>query len=112
MESEILPSGGADSLPEIIGLDEKKSPADIEVTSATSNDEAAKIYIPDDAEEFIDPRLADYPISLVAMTVDLHNDFSCVLFFGALFISSMLIFALIASLSSHFASGSFQHSGS
>ena len=31
-------------------------------------------YIPNDNEEFIDPRLADYPIPLVAKTVDLHND--------------------------------------
>lgn len=32
------------------------------------------LYIPDDNEIFIDPRLADYPIPLVAKTVDLHND--------------------------------------
>ena len=31
-------------------------------------------YIPDDNEEFIDPRLRDYPIPLVAKTVNLHND--------------------------------------
>lgn len=33
-----------------------------------------KIYIPDDNDEFIDPRLKDYPIPLVAKTVDLSND--------------------------------------
>lgn len=33
-----------------------------------------KIYIPDDKDEFIDPRLKNYPIPLVAKTVDLHND--------------------------------------
>ncbi|KXS99658.1 hypothetical protein AC578_9918 [Pseudocercospora eumusae] len=31
-------------------------------------------YVPRDDEEFIDPRLKDYPIPLVAKTVDLHND--------------------------------------
>lgn len=41
-------------------------------------DEAAKIYVPDETEEFIDPRLKDYPIPLVAKTVDLHNDFKLV----------------------------------
>jgi len=40
-----------------------------------SVDEYAKIYVPDDSEEVIDPRLADYPVPLVAKTVDLHNDF-------------------------------------
>lgn len=38
-------------------------------------DSATKIYVPDDTEEFIDPRLKDYPIPLVAKTVDLHNNF-------------------------------------
>ncbi len=56
-------------------LDEKQ--ADIEVVSERANDsdsdEAAKIYVPDDSDEFIDPRLKDYPIPLVAKTVDLHN---------------------------------------
>lgn len=37
--------------------------------------DAAKIYVPADDEEFIDPRLKDYPVKLVAKTVDLHNDF-------------------------------------
>ena len=30
--------------------------------------------VPDDNDEFIDPRLKDYPIPLVAKTVDLRND--------------------------------------
>lgn len=33
-----------------------------------------EIYVPGDSEEVIDPRLKDYPIPLVAKTVDLHND--------------------------------------
>ena len=37
-------------------------------------EEHKKFYIPDDNEEFIDPSLSDYPIPLVAKTVDLHND--------------------------------------
>lgn len=36
--------------------------------------ESNDAYIPNDDEEFIDPRLSDYPIPLVAKTVDLHND--------------------------------------
>jgi hypothetical protein len=68
-------------------LDEKKQhfnekTADIEVNSERADseyeDDAAKIYVPDENEEFIDPRLKDYPIPLVAKTVDLHNDFSYV----------------------------------
>lgn len=45
------------------------------LSSDTIIDEAAKIYVPDEKEEVIDPRLKDYPIPLVAKTVDLHNDF-------------------------------------
>lgn len=48
------------------------------LSSDTIIDEATKIYIPDESEEFIDPRLKDYPIPLVAKTVDLHNDFKSV----------------------------------
>lgn len=59
-------------------LDEKKA-GDFETISGQDNssdyDDAAKIYVPDDNEEFIDPRLKDYPVPLVAKTVDLHNDF-------------------------------------
>lgn len=46
--------------------DEKKG-ADVEVTEGG-------VYVPDDSEEFIDPRLKDYPVPLVAKTVDLYND--------------------------------------
>jgi hypothetical protein len=45
-------------------------------TDYSDFDDPSKIYVPDDSEEFIDPRLADYPEPLVAKTVDLHNDFS------------------------------------
>lgn len=47
-----------------------------EETSSQSLGEVngAETYIPDDSEEYIDPRLKDYPIPLVAKTVDLHND--------------------------------------
>jgi len=59
-------------------LDEK-NPDNFEAISGQDNgsdyDDAAKIYVPDDNEEFIDPRLKDYPVPLVAKTVDLHNDF-------------------------------------
>lgn len=58
---------------------DEKHPDDIEVVSNDSPDsdydEAAKIYVPEDTEEFIDPRLKDYPVPLVAKTVDLHNNF-------------------------------------
>lgn len=33
----------------------------------------AEVVIPDDDDEFIDPRLKDYPVPLVAKTVDLHD---------------------------------------
>ena len=47
----------------------------IEDSSSTElNEESRKIYIPHDDEDFIDPRLSNYPIPLVAKTVDLHND--------------------------------------
>jgi hypothetical protein len=33
------------------------------------------IYVPDDDhDEFVDPRLKDYPVPVVAKTVSLHND--------------------------------------
>ncbi|CAK7200166.1 hypothetical protein SEUCBS139899_002857 [Sporothrix eucalyptigena] len=61
-------------------ISEKKINDDdaIEVASITANsiiEDAAKPYIPADDEVVIDPRLIDYPIPLVAKTVDLHNDF-------------------------------------
>lgn len=36
--------------------------------------DAAEVVIPNEDAELIDPRLKDYPIPLVAKTVDLHND--------------------------------------
>lgn len=59
-------------------IDEKSSDDNIDGASAGQEhtDETSKIYVPDEAEEFIDPRLKDYPIPLVAKTVDLHNDFN------------------------------------
>lgn len=51
---------------------EKKGYSDIEINpmSASVDDfdvnSATKIYVPGDDEEFIDPRLKDYPIPLVA----------------------------------------------
>ncbi|KAK3319793.1 oligopeptide transporter 6 [Cercophora scortea] len=61
-------------------FDEKKDVDDIEVASEraveSDYDDAAKIYVPADNEEYIDPRLKDYPVPLVAKTVDLHNDFN------------------------------------
>ncbi|KAG6357961.1 hypothetical protein INS49_013844 [Diaporthe citri] len=57
---------------------DEKNP-DIEVVSTgpdSDYDDAAKIYVPEDNEEFVDPRLKDYPVPLVAKTVDLHNDFN------------------------------------
>ncbi|KAK0725295.1 oligopeptide transporter 6 [Lasiosphaeris hirsuta] len=61
--------------------DEKRT-SDIEVASASDNvvgsdyDDAAKIYVPDENDDVIDPRLKDYPVPLVAKTVSLHNDFN------------------------------------
>lgn len=43
-------------------------------SSCELDEESRKPYIPNDNEEFIDPRLSDYPIPLVAKAVDLHND--------------------------------------
>ncbi|KAH8884723.1 oligopeptide transporter 6 [Thozetella sp. PMI_491] len=73
--SQPRPANNEKTLP----LNEKHD-RDIEVASEQGNasdfDDAAKIYVPTDTEEFIDPRLKDYPIPLVAKTVDLHNDFN------------------------------------
>lgn len=45
-----------------------------EVTAVLEDtqDSPLKVYVPDDNDEFIDPRLKDYPIPLVAKCVDLH----------------------------------------
>lgn len=60
----------------------EKNAVDVDISSDRSRghddsdvDEYAKHYTPDDSEEWIDPRLANYPVPLVAKTVDLHNDF-------------------------------------
>lgn len=48
----------------------EKKALDIEIEAVDSHDSdtnsATKIYVPDDNDEFIDPRLKDYPIPLVA----------------------------------------------
>lgn len=57
-------------------LDEKHPDIEVASTGPDSDfDDAAKIYVPEDNEDVIDPRLKDYPVPLVAKTVDLHNDF-------------------------------------
>ena len=50
--------------------------AEIEAASISYSDELdpLKVIVPDDEDEFIDPRLKNYPVPLVAKTVDLHND--------------------------------------
>lgn len=61
----------------------EKNSAGMEVNSldqSSDSGDAAKVYVPDEDEELIDPRLKDYPIPLVAKTVDLHNDFRSVCF--------------------------------
>lgn len=63
-------------------LDEKVDAHDIEVAPgyiAEKDVAFAEIpigegVIPDDKDHFIDPRLKDYSVPLVAKTVDLHND--------------------------------------
>jgi hypothetical protein len=58
-------------------LSEKKG-LDVEIDAVDSNDFSDipddKIIIPEENDVVIDPRLKDYPIPLVARTVDLHND--------------------------------------
>lgn len=55
-----------------------KKTADIEIEAVDSNDfqdiSDEKLIVPEENDIFIDPRLKDYPIPLVAKTVDLHND--------------------------------------
>lgn len=38
------------------------------------NDVGETIHVPSDDEGVIDPRLKDYPVTMVARTVHLHND--------------------------------------
>jgi hypothetical protein len=58
-------------------LSEKKG-LDVEIDAVDSNDfndiPDDKVFIPDESDVVIDPRLKNYPIPLVAKTVDLHND--------------------------------------
>ena len=58
-------------------ISEKKT-GDIEIEAIETNDfediSSEKIVIPGENDICIDPRLKDYPIPLVARTVDLHND--------------------------------------
>ncbi|KAL8404602.1 hypothetical protein RB594_009451 [Gaeumannomyces avenae] len=72
-------AGGGDAPKKKPSMDEKHAD-DLEISSAgdreSTYDEADKIIVPDDSDEFIDPRLKDYPVKLVAKTVSLHNDFS------------------------------------
>lgn len=56
---------------DIEGISERAD-SDIDLGDTT------KIYVPGEDEEYIDPRLKNYPITLVAKTVDLHNDFEYV----------------------------------
>ncbi|KAF8856294.1 OPT superfamily oligopeptide transporter [Acephala macrosclerotiorum] len=68
-----IQSSSEDALPQ---FSEKKN-HDIEIDAVEPDyDDLStdKIYVPGEDEEFIDPRLKDYPIPLVAKTVDLHND--------------------------------------
>lgn len=74
---EIDPAETGEVHPVAHTMDEKQP---VEKTVFDSTDEiiesAGKIYVPGEEEEFVDLRLRDYPILLVAKTVDLHNDFS------------------------------------
>lgn len=61
----------------VLDVDEKGLDVDQALQRAGDSDydDATKVYVPEDDDEYIDPRLRDYPIPLVAKTVDLHNDF-------------------------------------
>lgn len=77
--TDITPAGKLDErAKEKASVTDEKG-LDVEVASQrvgySDYDDAAKIYVPEDDDEYIDPRLKDYPIPLVAKTVDLHNDF-------------------------------------
>lgn len=58
--------------------DEKK-----ESTDSGSSELFDEPYVPDDSDEFIDPRLKDYPIPLVAKTGMLHSAPSMILLYGS-----------------------------
>jgi hypothetical protein len=65
---EIASSDSAESI--VPNYSEKKArDLEIEAVDAQDNDDSisgTRLYIPDDNDEFIDPRLKDYPIPLVA----------------------------------------------
>lgn len=72
--------GGRDSTSQMSTespISDKKA-ADVEIEAIDSNDfqdiSDEKLIVPGENDVFIDPRLKDYPIPLVAKTVDLHND--------------------------------------
>lgn len=50
----------------------EKHPEVTEISLDDAEDSPLKVYSPDDNDEFIDPRLKNYPIPLVAKCVDLH----------------------------------------
>lgn len=66
----INPSAIPANLPLEFGEKNEKHSADIEVASVDPDEFTAipptKILIPDDNDEFIDPRLKNYPVPLVA----------------------------------------------
>lgn len=73
---ETIPYNDASGEKTTADFDEKNPNIEVASTGPDSDfDDAAKIYVPGDDEEFIDPRLKNYPVPLVAKTVDLHNDF-------------------------------------
>ena len=53
--------------------DEKEKDVFYQTETELSAGSFDEIYIPDDKDEFIDPRLKDYPIPLVAKTGMLEN---------------------------------------
>ncbi len=57
-------SNSADSSPQ----NSEKKDVDVEIKAASSNEDVSSRsrFIPDEDAEFVDPRLSDYPIPLVA----------------------------------------------
>ena len=43
-------------------------------SNSQENINVEKVVLPEDEDAFIDPRLKNYPVPLVAKTVSLHND--------------------------------------
>lgn len=65
-------SDGSPATPVEYNEKSEKYPEVIEVSLEDEDDSPLKYYIPDDDDEFVDPRLKNYPIPLVAKCVDLH----------------------------------------